>query len=275
MDHLIAKVKGHQEKRIFKLVSDKAVFDMSTENMQLVNYEPDHNLDEEAWFQIENFSEKPFCINFLKNKFVSSEYNDIPADKFNEIAYLCAIQKENFLFQKITRSLYVTRKMLRFGEKVSIEEDTKRLFIKNIPDAIYIKKTDTLVFRNLATISSIFKGIDELYKEATKEEVIDFLKQPFIKLRQGYCEDKVSKPNRKRIALAMSSLSKMSITETTQLVSYINGYSSDKLNFDPTKRYFDVKSDDELKHLLYGIGQQFYTTIIGEEKRLANSIQKF
>jgi len=39
---------------------------------------------------------------------------------------------------------------------------------------VYIKNQDTLMFKNLATISSIFKGIDELYKEATKEEVSEF-----------------------------------------------------------------------------------------------------
>lgn len=32
-------------------------------------------------------------------------------------------------------------------------------------------------------------------------------------------------------------------------------------------------NDEELKFLLYGIEQRFYTTILGDEKRLANSIQ--
>lgn len=38
----------------------------------------------------------------------------------------------------------------------------------------YFKSEDVLIFKNLPLISSIFKGIDELYKEATKEEVSDF-----------------------------------------------------------------------------------------------------
>lgn len=273
MKHLIAKVKGHQRQRIFKLVSDETVFDTNIDNLQLVNYEPDHNLDEDAWFKIEEFSNKPYCIDLLQQEFISAEYNNIPADKFSKIAYLCSIQEGNFFFQKVTKSLFATRKMLSLGENVSLEHDKNRLFINNTPDAIYLKDRDTLIFRSLATISSIFKGIDELYKEATKEEVGGFLEESFIELKDDYGVDKVSKPNRKRIALAMSSLSEMSAQDRNQIFSYINEYCAETLNYDSENEKFEVKSDDELKYLLYGIEQRFYTTLLGDEKRLANSIQ--
>jgi hypothetical protein len=39
------------------------------------------------------------------------------------------------------------------------------------------------------------------------------------------------------------------------------------------EKHFLSSSDDELKFLLYGIEQRFYTTMFGQEKRLANSIQ--
>lgn len=35
---------------------------------------------------------------------------------------------------------------------------------------------------------------------------------------------------------------------------------------------FAVNSEDELKLLLYGIEQRFYTTLVGGERRLANSV---
>jgi len=35
---------------------------------------------------------------------------------------------------------------------------------------------------------------------------------------------------------------------------------------------FEVGSENELKMLLYGIEQRFYTTPVGGEKRLANSV---
>ena len=36
--------------------------------------------------------------------------------------------------------------------------------------------------------------------------------------------------------------------------------------------FFAVNSEDELKLLLYGIEQRFYTTLVGGERRIANSV---
>ncbi len=133
---------------------------------------------------------------------------------------------------------------------------------------------DTLIFRNLATISSIFKGIDELYKEATQEDVGSFLDESFVELSGNYDAEKVSKPNRKRIGLAKETLKNMSSEDRAQIFSYIKSYCQDSLEFDEENKKFKIESDGALKLLLYGIEQRFYTTPIGSEKRLANSVEK-
>ena len=115
-------------------------------------------------------------------------------------------------------------------------------------------------------------AIDELYKEATKAEVEKFLNASFIGLAGDYKAEKVSKPNRKRIALAMNTLAAMSAQDKAQMHTYIDGYCSDKLKFDNKNNKFEVSTDEELKFLLYGIEQRFYTTPFGKEKRLANSV---
>lgn len=273
MKQFIAKVKGRKKPHFYKLLSDKAIYKVELNSLQLVDYDPDHNLDEDVWFKVESFSQQPYCIDLLKKVFVTSEYNEISAAKFLDISYLCAIQDGNYFFQKVTPSLFATRNTLSFGEKVKLEEDNRRLFINAVPDAIYIAKDDTLVFKNLATISSIFKGIDVLYKEATKEEVGEFLTESFIELKDDYGVDKVSKPNRKRVALAMNTLEAMPDQDRDQMLSYIHSYCDQKLKFDKDNSKFEITTDEELKYLLYGIEQRFYTTPLGQEKRLANSVQ--
>ncbi|SDX98687.1 ATP F0F1 synthase synthase [Nitrosomonas sp. Nm33] len=273
MDQVLAKIKGNGKKKFFKLLSDQTLFDVSLQGLDFVEYNPDHNLDEDSWFKIEQFSQQPYCMDLLKKDFVSSEYDDLPKDKFSQIAYLCAIQGNCYYFQKITPSLFVTRKMIVFGEVAKMENSGRRLVVNAMPDAIYQEDSDTLVFRNLATISSIFKGIDELYKEATKEEVETFLDESFIELSGDYGVEKVSKPNRKRVALAMSTLASMPTEDRDQMLSYIHSYCEEKLKFDAENKKFEITSDEELKYLLYGIEQRFYTTPIGKEKRLANSVQ--
>lgn len=274
MDHVLAKVKGNSKKKIFKLLSSQSLFkSINIDDAACVEYDPDHKLDEDSWFKIESFTNKEYCIDLLKKEFDSKDYDDLPKAKFSEISFLCSYQEENFYFQKITPALFVSKKLIAFGEIAKIEKNEKRLVINLLPDAIYFKKTDILVFRNLATISSIFKGVEVLFKEATKEEVNEFLKLSFIKLSDGYEEENVSKPNRKRIALAKEAYSKMSKNDKTSMINYTNEYCKKKLTFDKINKIFQIKSDDDLKLLLYGILQRFYTTPIGQEKRLANSIQ--
>ena len=126
---------------------------------------------------------------------------------------------------------------------------------------------------SISCISSIFKGIDELFKEATNEEVVKFLSESFISLKNDFAVKSVSKPNRKRIALAMESLNNMSHQERCDILTYIDGYCKDKLVFNSTNSQFEISKDDELKYLLYGIHQRFYTAPFGGQKRLANSVQ--
>jgi hypothetical protein len=273
MDHILAHIKTRAKKRTFKLVSDQSLFDPVTVDLTAcVPYDPDHNLDEDSWFKIEGFSNQTFCIEFLKKDYDSKDYDDLTKENFSKIAYLFSIQGNDFYFQKITPSLFVKRKALVFGEAAKLEESQTRLVINALPDAVYFKSSDTLVFRNLATISSIFKGIDELYKEATKEEVEQFLDESFIETSNGYSVDKVSKPNRKRIGLAMKTLEGMSADDKTNMLEYIDGYCEQKLKYDPQNQKFEISTDDELKLLVYGIEQRFYTTPFGNEKRCANSV---
>ncbi|CAI8812690.1 ATP F0F1 synthase synthase [Pseudomonas zeae] len=275
MDHVLVKVKvGGRNKTIFKLISDHALFEGVNVNIgACVEYNPDHNLDEDAWFKVEKFSAQEFCMDFLKNEFDSKDYEDLTRDKFSRIAYLCAVQSGDFYFQKVTPSLFLRKKTVVFGEVAVVEESGSRLVINSLPDAVYFRAIDTLIFRSLATISSVFSGIDELYKEATKEEVEQFLDRPFITLVNEYDADKVSKPNRKRIALAMATLAALLDQERTDMLSYIDDYCGQKLKFDRQHGKFEISTDVELKLLIYGIEQRFYTTQFGQEKRLANSVQ--
>lgn len=274
MDHILAKTKGSRKKNIFKLLSNQTLFDnINLNKNSLVEYNPDHNLDEDSWFKVNSFSKQPFCIDLIKDEFDSKDYANLSKDDFPKIAFLCSVQDTNYYFQKITPSLFLRRKTLTFGDIAIIENNNARLVINTLPDAIYFKAADTLIFKSLATISSIFQGIDELYKEATKEEVKQFLKEPFIFLSSTYNSKNVSKPNRKRIALAMATLGLLPEQDKADMLTYIGTYCGQQLKFNNDNGQFTISNDNELKLLIYGIEQRFYTTQIGQEKRLANSIQ--
>lgn len=273
MDHVFAVVKDKRKQLYFKLISDCALFNGVDINVDgCVPYSPDHNLDEDAWFKVEQFSQQTFCPQILTEPFDEKEYDELTAVQFSKIFCLVSVQNGGFYFQKLTPSLFVRKRTLLFGESFKIEEDEKRIVVNDIPDAVYLSECDVLIFRSLATISGLFMGIDQLYKEATNEEVGSFLVEPFIALANDYNVEKVSKPNRKRISLAMTTLETMSVADKVGMLAYIDDYCSQKLRFDHQNSQFEISTDDELKLLLYGIEQRFYTTPFGHEKRLANSV---
>ncbi|MDM1718905.1 ATP F0F1 synthase synthase [Acinetobacter towneri] len=273
MNQLVARVRGRKKPFFYKLLSDKKIYEFDVSKVSLVEYSSEHLLDEDSWFKIDNFSQQPFFLNFLGKQFVSSEYNSISKSKYKDIAYLCSVQDGEYFFQKVTPSSYVTKTFLALGDELVIENNVDRIVINNSPDAIYFKKEDRLIFRNLATISSIFNGIDILYKEATQEEVQKFLDFNFIKLSDGYDIQKIGKNNRKRIALALSTFEKMSDDDKDAIFDYIQDYCTE-LKFEKSTKNFEISSETEMKFLLYGIEQRFYTTVYGKEKRLANSVQR-
>jgi len=274
MDHVLARVKRLTKKPYRKVISDHTLFEGLDVSLQAcVPYNPDHNLDEDSWFKIEDFSQKDFCLPILTAEFDSKDYDDLVKKQFKKIAFIVAVQGDDFYFQKITRSLFISKKFVSFGEAAEIEQPDNRLVINSIPDAIYFKEVDTLVFKNLASISSIFKGIDELYREATQEEVESFLDESFIELTGDFDAENVSKPNRKRIAMAMNTLSEMSEEAREQIPDYIGDYCGEVLEYDEDNECFKIGNDEQLKNLVYGIEQRFYTTPFGQEKRLANSVQ--
>ena len=173
-------------------------------------------------------------------------------------------------FQNISKSKLVKKKgILGIGEKYQYENEIEVLFINEYPDAIYIPTEDALYFQRLESVSGIFKGMEELYREATTAEVAEFLNSEFITLTYDFNADKVKTLNRKRIALAKDILNKLQPSEKTQIFSYIEDYCPE-LSAEDQK--FRIGTDDDLKMLLYGIDQRFYTTPVGNEQRVANSM---
>lgn len=279
MSCLLAKIKRKRAEPYRKITSGQSVFEeVDFSNISNVLYTPDYKLDDDEWFKIEGFDQTLYCLDLLKISFDSKEYNDIEKKEFDEISYLVSVQNDCFYFQNITPSSFLRLKTIFYGEiplgEVSkIVDDNKQIVIKKIPDAIYDPNSKSLLFRDLSMITGIFNSIGELYKEATQTEVNIFLKQSFIKQSTAYESEKVSALNRRLINVAMAAVSKLTVKEREKMFLYVNDYCSSQIVFDAKNKHFEINNDSDLKHLLYGIHQRFYTTPFGKEKMLANSVK--
>ena len=264
MNHLLAKTKGRNG-NFFKVISNRQIFDMFDDLNNAVEYNSDYKL-----FAVTEFSEKEYCIDFLTTRFISTDYNQLARAEYTNVEYLVAYQTGVYCFQKLSSTQIIRKKYFSISDQPDLV-DSPIIVINQVPDAIYVKDDDTLYFKRLPAITTIFKGIYELYKEATQEETEEFLQNDFINLDEDFTADSVKKANRKRIAMAQETLKKFKPKEKKQIFSYIREYCAD-LEFDENDENFSISNEEDLKKLLYGIEQRYYTTKIGNEKRLANSI---
>lgn len=273
MDQIYARVKRLRISPFRRAVSGDRLFDIEVPAVSSCSeYDPSTLLDEAEWFKLSGFREKPYCPEAVREGLVSADVPELEKSQFEDISYLMSVQSGAFFFQRVRPSAVLRRKSLVYGDVAKVEEPSNRIVINSQPDAIYVPKSDSLLFREIAAVSPIFPGIDSLYREATDEQVKAFLDNEFI--ATNLAPSAVSKPNRKRIALAMDTLGKMSQSDRISILSYIGEYSDGKLEFDDDSNVFTVTTDEDLKLLVYGIEQRFYTTGVGAERRLANSIQK-
>jgi len=272
MNDIFAKIPSRNDQGIYKILSGESLFEplAVSENHQ-IPYTPTYKLDDEEWFVISEFSTRKFSIEILEDDFVSIDYNQLQRSEFEKISFIFSVQSGDFYFQKITSRKTIRKaKLLEFGEAARMQNISNSFHVSSYPDAVYFKEKDSLAFKSLERISSIFKGIDTLYREATNEETDEFLGNSFIFLRDGYGGDKVKKANRKRIAMVIDKVNDMDKEEKEALLYYIADY-CDSLRFDKEKMQFKVSSEDDLKQLLNGISENYYTTAVSKEKRMANS----
>lgn len=274
MDQVLVRVKRLRKNPYKKLLSDTKLYPtLDPTAVSMVDYNPDHNLDEDAWFKIDKFSEQEFYIGELNGDLDTKDYENLSKGKFQDISCLIGIQGKDIYFQKVTPSSFITRKIIQFGDAAHLEESANRIIVKPVPDAVFIKGSDVLLFRDIAAVSSIFPGIDQLYKEATEAEVKAFLNSEFIRLVKPYDHSSVSKPNRKRLALVTDTLQAMPAAQRENLVEYIKDYCKEAVTLTTDGKCFELSTDQQLKLVLYGIEERFYTTMHSQEKRLANSVQ--
>jgi hypothetical protein len=270
MSYLLAK-KGGRNGEYVKLMSDNEIFQLPEDLDNPHIYDSDHNLDDDEWFAITEFSNSEYSIDFITRDFNSAEYNQIGNNDYNNLKFLCSYQDDNFyFFQKLTSSQTVRKKWFKISNDPVLSEDPI-IIIKPYPDAIYDKEQDILYFKNLTAITTVFPEIGNLYREATDADTEAFLGNDFINLTDNYDVSKVKTANRKRIAMAMDTLNRFTLVEKNQIFDYIKEYCPE-LDFSEDEEYFEIGTEDNLKHLLYGIEQRYYTTPLGNERRLANSI---
>ncbi len=270
MSRVLAKIKGRGN-RFRQVFNNKEIYRVPNFD-ECVEYDDELKLEENQWFRVVQFTEQEYCLDYLKEE-LRPIYDSINSDEFRNIDYLFGTMNEENLiwFHNVTPSRYIKNPIIRLlnNEPSFVENDYSLLELPPEPSAYYDVQLNNLYFKNLSLLTSIFKGVETLYREATDTEVNEFIQSPIVTLAPGYVSDMIKTPNRKRLKAAKEKYDSFSTEQKEQLDVYLHDYCPDLLKGDDG---YIVKNEAELTKLLNGINQRYYTTPIDNERRLANSV---
>lgn len=272
MQCVFAKIRerGKADKYRRMLSTEKEIYRPRKDLIQGVYpYTAGASLQPEEWFKLEGFSKSNYAIDLICNDYESVDHEQLQNNEFTRIDYLFVETQNSIFFQKINKAGVTRKGLFKIGDEYQYLNETGFIAINECPDAIYVKDEDALYFQNIGRINGIFKGISDLYREATEQEVEQFLQNDYISLEAGFSAKAVKIPNRKQIALLGHTLSQMDIQKKKEMFLYFEEYFPELVTED---NRFKIATDDDLKIVLCGVGERFYTTPVGGEKRLANSV---
>lgn len=282
MDFLLAKLKGRGD-NYAKLLTNKTMYDVIPDFSHHRAYDDDYKLHDDEWFVVENFSRKPYCPTLITAPFDILNYSYLHFEGYKKVDFTIAVQGEDehciFIFQNVTpSSLYAKYKAIAWNrvlvnadqDQPNLIENDGVLVIKETPDCYYVKETDNLYFKNLSAITTIFVGINELYKDATDGEVDALLAWPELQIEGGFDNSKVKTANRRKIKEAIQRYNSFDANDKILLSRYISTYCSTLID-NATQKY-KIGNEANLTDFLNCINQRYYTTTIQGIKRLANSV---
>lgn len=273
-DYLLARIDTRKKSNMRLVLSDKTTY----QNLVLDNvieYNDEYKLREGEWFVVENFRAKSFFKEWLKEPFNVGDYAQLDRNEYHGLKFLCAVQDgDKFMFQRLfSGNIYDNKTFLclPLHDEPQLRKDNQLIVVNKEPDAIYNLSENKLYFKSIPTVKPLFSGIEELYKEATNEEVDAFLHLDFIQLSDDFSADKVKTPNRRKIKEAKEIYDNYTVQDKNALKVYAQKYRPD-LNYNPNEVVCNIADDKQLRDLIYCILQRFYTTEIGGQKRVAHSV---
>lgn len=271
MKHLIAFL-GSRSGGLQKILSTNEDIYEPQDLTSNTPYSDQTLLEEDEWYALVNFNDSEFSNDFiaLASPVDTTVLNQIEEASYEKIKYLCYECDGKKYFQKSLSSSYLKRKWFTVSPQPVFESNKNIITLAPNPDAVYDIGTDTLYFKDISRVKAIFHGIESLYREATQAEVDTFLEHDFIEVSEDYTADQVKVPNRKRIAQLTAKIAGFSDEDKEHIFGYIHEYRPE-IGFNDG--VFTVESEDDLTAVLYGIDERYYTTDIGHEKRIANSVK--
>ena len=263
MNHVLLKLKTECCRIPFEGTLFEGMEQVDENELKL--YSPRSSLDKGQWFYLCDIKHKKYFDEILIGN-DTVRYPLFDHQKLSDCRHILDYHNDCLCVQNINgHRIFKKRFIWNRGE---LTNSSDKLVINEVPDFIYDRVKDRLLFRNISAVRTLLPGIIEEYREATDDEVREFIDLMDIKLVGGYTQNDIKTRNRKLIALISSRIDNLSDSKRKELFDYVREYCPMYV----VDSNLTVKSDKELNELLYALDERFYKTPVTGVTRKALTV---
>ncbi len=171
----LAKLKSKSFKVVFSDANDisELNFYRAPEDLtRLRNFDPEQGLEADEWYYVDLDTEQQNSMMgpYYESAESSGDQNRVSRQDYNEVDVVFLIRDNEILFTKITGKYRIENKrFLNFSGTPKMDKEEHAIEFTGLVDTYY-DGNGRLYFRNFSKIRTLFAGIEDFFKEATRED---------------------------------------------------------------------------------------------------------
>lgn len=240
--------------------------------LEATKYNPDKSLDVNEWFYVEMSEAQMSELmgSYLEAIDNSSDLNHVRTDDYEKIEGVYkTLEHGQIIFTKVTKSYKVrNRRFLRFHDTEDAELQTQEnsIIFTGVPDA-YFDGEKKLYFKKYEAVRPLFPGIEQYFREATKDEIEEFLNNSFLDVDQNITPETIGQRAAKKIASILDDEDVDIDTEVGQqkVLHYAENYPQASVEISEIKKLV-VKDKKGLGAVLDLLSSKYYTSELTGKK---------
>ena len=253
-------------------ISELVAPEIDLENSR--EFDPEIKLEHEEWFYIEIDDEHMSMVKEYGDKFSSTvSLNDVTEEEFSKIDLIFRkVGNDELVFQKITQSKrMVDKSILKWLPNIGKPERTiidNGIELKSEIDA-YFDGNDKLYFKNFRTIHSLFKGIDDYYRIASRAEVNELKRVDLV----SFSDFEIKSNNLKMVAVLKDD--EINLSDTSIISTLLTSYEQyPEQDFKVSEGKFIIDTNKRLTSFLKLALGRLYTNPITSHQMEASSARR-
>lgn len=240
--------------------------------LEVTKYDPEKTIEINEWFYVEMSEAQMSELmgDYLEAIDNSSDLNHVRTDDYEKIEGVYkTLEHGQIIFTKITKSYKVrNRRFLKFHdtEDAQLETQENSIIFTGAPDA-YFDGEKKLYFKKYETIRPLFPGIEQYFREATKDEIEKFLNNSFLDVDQNITPETVGQRAAKKIASILDDSDVDIDTEIgrQKVLQYAENYPEASVEISEISKLV-VKDNKGLGAVLNLLSSKYYTSELTGKK---------